>query len=147
MCVKDWKTVAVAAVVFAIVAQIVHTTGAVVTMGYYTNPAYFALWSNLMMPNQGPPGTDFLIASIIVNLAVGAILAGAYLVLKPGIPGKGLRKGINYGILLFLVAGVPGYLSTYLLLAVPAMLLLDWAVESLIIYLVLGATLAKLAPK
>ncbi len=140
----NWKQIVISAVVFALVAQIIHTVGAVLTMDYYVNPAYFALWSKLMMPEAGPPGTEFFVASLVVNFAIGLTFAGVYSMLKKSIPGKGLMKGVNYGLLLFLLAGLPYTLTTYLLLAVPAMLLVGWAVEALILYIICGATFSKI---
>ncbi len=113
-------------------------------MSYYTNPEYFALWSKLMMPANGPPGTEFFIASILIDIIIGIILAGSYSLLAVSIPGEGISKGINYGILLFLIAGVPFTLSMYLLFAVPGSLLVYWAISTLVIYLISGAAFAKI---
>lgn len=142
-----WRHIILSALVFLVVAQIVHTLGAMLTMGYYADPANFGLWSNLMMPAEGPPGTGFFVGSLVVNLAIGLVFAGVYSMLRKGIPGKGLMKGFNYGLLLFVLVGLPYTLTTYLLLAVPAMLLIAWAVESLVIYLVCGVAFAKLITK
>jgi hypothetical protein len=140
----DWKQILLSALVFMVVAQVVHTIGAVLTMGYYTDPAYFPLWSTLMMPAGGPPGAEFYAASFLGNFAIGLIFAWAYYTLKGSIPGKGLNKGVNYGLLLFLLAALPGTLMMLVLLAVPVALLFSWAVESLILYALSGAAFAKL---
>jgi len=132
------------AVLFAIIAQIVHTIGATATMDYYTDPLYFPLWSEVMMPAFGPPGMEFYAVSIASNFVIGLILAAVFVVLKNSIPGSGSRKGINYGILLFLVSAVPSAMSSYLILSVPAALLAAWAIENLLIFLVGGAVFARI---
>ncbi len=130
--------------IFTIVSQIFNILGAILTMQYYTNPAYFSLWSKLMMPSNGPPGVDFYLASIAIGLINGIIFASAYYLLNQSIPGKGISKGLNYGILLFLMVGIPFTLTIHLLLAVPAMLLLNWAISGLIIYLISGVAFSKI---
>ncbi len=97
-----------------------------------------------MMPSNGPPGVDFYLASIAIGLINGIILASAYYLLNQSIPGKGISKGLNYGILLFLMVGIPFTLTIHLLLAVPAMLLLNWAISGLIIYLISGVAFSKI---
>lgn len=140
----DAKGIALSAILFVIVSQVVNTAGAIATMGYYTNPAYFPLWSKAMMPGAGPPGPEFFALGILFSLATGLIFASSYSLLKASVPGEGLRKGLNFGLLLFLIAGVPFTLTTYLLLAVPPALLFSWAVEALLTYAVCGASFARL---
>ncbi|MCZ7355355.1 MAG: hypothetical protein O8C66_15230 [Candidatus Methanoperedens sp.] len=144
MQLRNLKQVVLSAIIYTIMAQVINIVGTIFTMSYYTDPANFRLWSRLMMPGNGPPGTEFFVASIAIGFLVGMIFAGAYSFLKGSIPGKGFTKGINFGLLLYLVSGVPFTLTTYLLLAVPALLLLDWAVSSLVIYLIIGAAFAKI---
>lgn len=141
---KNWARVLICGALFAIVAQVVHTASAVFTMGWYTDPAYFGLWSKLMMPAAGPPGAEFFIASFLANFAIGAIYSGAYAMLGKALPGKGAMKGLKYGGLLFMLAVVPFVLTSYVLLAIPTALLLDWAVSDLLNLLLLGAALTRI---
>jgi len=146
----DWRKlitfnyVIAAAVMFAFLSQIIHSIGAVATMEYYTDPQHFNLWSELMMPGEGPPGTAFFAASLALNFLAGMIFAGMYVLLRKAIPGDGLRKGINYGFILFLISSVPMAFSSYLTLAIPLALLMAWSVEALAIFLVSGLVFAKL---
>ncbi len=144
MQIKSFKLVVLSAVFFLIIAQIINMVEAILTMSYYTDPTYFGLWSKLIMPANGPPGSEFYLASIAFDFMIGIIFAGSYSLLMRSIPGNGIAKGINYGILLFLIAGVPFTLTIYLLLAVPASLLMYWAVSTLVIYLVSGAAFSKI---
>jgi len=138
------KQIVYSGIIVVVWSEIVNTITAIFTMGYYTNPAYFSIWSKLMMSTSGPPSSSFYIISIAFSLITGLIFAGAYSLLRQAIPGKGLRKGLNYGMMLFLIAGVPFTLTTYLLLAVPSMLLVTWAVSSLIVYVLSGITFSKI---
>ncbi len=141
---ETWKGIALSAIVFVIVAQVVHTVGAILMMGYYTNPAYFQLWSKFMMSAAGPPGPEFFAISILFALAMGMISAWSYSLLKGSVPGTGTRKGLNFGLLLYLLAGVPYTLTNYLLLAVPPLLLFSWSIETLVIYAACGAAFSRL---
>lgn len=134
----DVKGILVSGIVFVILSEVINTITAVFTMGYYTNPAYFQLWSKLMMPTSGPPTLLFYTVSIFLTLLIGVIFAWVYSLLRQSIPGKNSIKGIYYGLILFLVSGLPFATTTYLLFAVPVFLLLYWTLSSLIIYLLSG---------
>ena len=43
------------ALAYTVILFIVHMAGAIVDMGYYLMPDYFAVWSKIMMPVPGPP--------------------------------------------------------------------------------------------
>lgn len=140
----DLKQILLSALVFAVVSQVVHTLGAFPTMGYYTDPANFALWSRIMMPTAGPPGTEFYAASLAFSFITGCIFAWAYSVVGKSVPGKDVMKGFNYGLMLFLMVGVPYTLSNILLLAIPLGLQMEWALETLVIYGLSGLAFAKI---
>ncbi len=144
---KNLKQAALAAVAFVVIAQVVNTIGAILMMGYYTNPAYFPLWSKLMMPNNnGPPGAAFYIASVFSNFIIGLIFSAAYSLVSSNLPGTGVTKGVNYGVFLFFVVGVPFTLSVQLLFAVPGALLIGWMAESLVTYAIAGAAFSRIIP-
>ena len=136
-----------AGILYTIVAQIVHSIGAALSMKYYLIEKYFPVWSKLMMPSAGPPPASFMMYSIAFGLIGGILISLVYGVIKDGIPGDTLaNKGLVYGLLLFLVAGIPGSLALTLLINLPAMLIVVWAVEGLIIYLLNGMIIAKINP-
>ncbi len=134
-----------AAICFAVMAQVIHTAGAFLAMSYYTDPAYFPVWSKLMMPANGAPPAEFFLLSIVFSFIEAIMFAGAYSVLMKAIPGKGtIMKGMNYGAILFLVAALPGTLSMSLLINLPVELLGMWAIENLVVLLLGGIIIAKL---
>ncbi len=138
------KNVVLASVLIVIVSQIAHTVGAMLTMGYYFDPNYWGVWSKLMMPTAGPPPVEFYYASLAFSFVGALIYAATYGILKKSIPGKGaVQKGLMYGALLFMVGSVPGYLAMLSLINLPAMLVFEWAFESLVILLIAGVIIAK----
>jgi len=136
--------VIVAGIIFALVAQVVHTLGTFPTMEFYVDPAYFNVWSKIMMPTTGPPPMSFFYYAIAFNVVTGILLASVYSIICEGIPRTGVKRGLFYGIILFLAAGIPSSLSMYLLINLPVALIAWWSLESLAIYLIGGVVIAWL---
>jgi len=144
----DLKRFLFAVILFTVVAQIVHTLGSILAMGYYLDPAYFDVWSKIMMPIAGPPPAKFFFLSIDLGLIASIIYVYAYVILEKSIPGKGwVRNGLNYGALLFLLGTLPGMLSIVLLINLPILLILEWAAEGLVVMLIGGLITAGLMRK
>lgn len=144
MKISLWRVFA-SGVLFAVIAQVVHTVCSFLGMSFYTNPDYFAVWSKIMMPTAGPPPASFYAYSILFGLLGGILFALVYAVLKGGIPVRSIAKrGLLYGFLIFLVGGIPGYLSLILLINLPFALVVLWALETLIIDLLGGIIVAWL---
>ncbi|MBI3588631.1 hypothetical protein HY095_05530 [Candidatus Micrarchaeota archaeon] len=147
MCLPaGWKGACLSAMAFAAIAQVIHTLGAFLSMGYYADPQYFTLWSKIMMPARGPPGIEFFILSFAASLLTGFIFASAFALVGRSIGGEGWRKGLNFGLFTFAIAGVPFTLTTLLLFSIPFWLLFQWAAESLVIYALAGMAFSKLIP-
>ncbi len=137
-----WR-ILLAAILFAVIAYIIHSIGAIVGMPFYTDPQYNGVWSNLMMPVAGPPPAEFAYTSFVFSLITGVMFALVYSVIGRCMVGKTIVvKGIFYGFLIFLVAGIPGALSLYLLINLPQTLIALWAFENLVVYLLGGITIA-----
>jgi len=144
MKISLWRVLA-SGVLFAIVAQVLHTVCAFLAMSFYTNPDYFSVWSKIMMPAAGPPPAYFYVYSLLFGLLGGILFALVYTVIKGGIPVKAIaKKGLFYGFLVFLVGGVPGYLALILLVNLPFALIIIWAAETLVINLLGGMIAAWL---
>jgi len=145
MCIKNWKNVLIGAVLFLIVAQVLHTAFAFASMGYYMDPAYFGVWSKIMMPADGPPPAEFYYYGTAFGFISALIYALIYEKFKSAVPGKTfMNKGLNYGLwIIFLAGTVPGYLGMYLLVNLPAGLIVQWAAENLIIAVLGGILIAR----
>ena len=133
-----------AAAVYVIIAQIIFTIGAMADMPYYMDAAYSDVWSKVMMPAAGPPPAEFYYASILFQAVYGFLFAFVYTVIKGAVPGKGWKnKGLMYGFLVFLVAGVSD-LGMVLLVNLPMALVLSWVLQGLVVYLLAGLAAAKI---
>ena len=141
----SWPRLLAAAVAYLVIAQVVYTLGVFADMGYYTDPNYFPLWSKLMMPAAGPPPIEFTLASMAFQFIAGLLFALVYAVVKGSVPGKGWKnKGLMYGFLIFLVAGIPFTLTLTLLINLPPGLILSWMLQGLVTYLLAGLALARI---
>ena len=138
-----WRVLLVA-VIYAIISQIVHSVSSMLTMSYYMIEEYWPVWSKIMMPTAGPPPMSFFLYSLLFAFIAGLLFAYVYNMIKKSMPGKTVCKGLHYGILVFLIAGIPSTLGYILLINLPIALLLYWALEMLIIYLVMRIITAKL---
>lgn len=142
--VKAWRII-VAAIVFMIISEVIQNIEAMLTMSYYTNPDYFAVWSKIMMPGPGAPPITFYYYSIVFAFIGGLIFAGVYAVIANGVPGKTLlKKGVNYGLLIWLIGSIPGYLALILLINLPIDLIAYWTVTGLIINILAGAAIVRI---
>jgi hypothetical protein len=137
--------IVLAAIVYLVIAQVIHIISTVATMDYYFMPQYFPVWSKLMMPTAGPPPASFYYYSIAFSFIAGIMFSAAYYVLKQGIPGKHyIQKGLNYGLLVFAVAGIPFALTNFLLINLPTLLVLTWAfLDGLVAYVLAGVAVAR----
>lgn len=141
----ELKPVLLSAAILTAIAQAVHTAGSIATMGYYLDPQYFSVWSKAMMPAAGPPPPEFFYLSLALAFVTSIVFVYAYVLLKKSIPGKGwASRGVNYGILLFLMSSVPSAFSMLLLINLPPLLVFGWVVEGLVISLAGGLVAAKL---
>jgi hypothetical protein len=134
-----------AAILFTIISEVIHTAESFFTMSFYTDSNYFAVWSKIMMPTVGPPSTSFYVYSIIFTFISGLIFAFVFTKVKNVIKANVWWKiGKRFGIGVWLVASIPWALTTYLLINLPPMLLVYWSISSLIVYVLAGIAIAKI---
>lgn len=130
----------------SIISQVIHTIGAVLTMDYYMDEAYAHLWSKIMMPAMGPPPLSFYILSMLSAFVFGLIFVSVYDIFEASVPGKTWKKkGVYYGLIVFLLTS-QSYIALSYLINLPGAIVLDWAIEGLVISLLAGLVAARLIP-
>ncbi|MBI5223120.1 hypothetical protein HY990_01730 [Candidatus Micrarchaeota archaeon] len=141
----DWKKLAIFTVLMVIVAQVVHVVEALLTMNYYLDPVYFQVWSKVMMPTAGPPPSSFYLISLLFAVITWVFFGIVYEKLSGALTEKdALKKGVLFGGLMYLVAGIPMILVMYLLVNVPVGILIAWAISALVLDLIAGIMAAKI---
>jgi hypothetical protein len=141
----NYPRIILGAIAFLVVAQVLHVISTMLTMSYYTDANYFAVWSKIMMPAEGAPPMSFYYYSLAFGFITGMIFSTIYSKRRETFKGDILHKGLTYGFGLFLVAGIPYFLTTYLLINLPLGLLAYWLIiDGLLTYLVGGIAIAWL---
>jgi hypothetical protein len=84
---------------------------------------------------------------IVIDIIEGILYAMVFSMVSGGIPGEGWKKGLNYGIILWLVSTVPGMLMTYSTMAVPDVLVASWLFGGLLSLIVSGILIAAIQNK
>lgn len=86
-----------------VVIWIVGTVFGILTCGWLFNWVYtlpLKIWKDpTMMTSAGN-----MIGAILTGLAIAIIFALVYALLYKGIPGKGAKKGMTYGLLVWLIS-------------------------------------------
>lgn len=140
-----WGKAVLGGIAFAVISQVIYTLESMLDMGYYTDSTNFAIWSKIMMPNQGPPGIEYFALAIALAFVMGLIFTAAFQALRNSFEKDFLKAGTTFGALLFFVATLPGMAAIYLNLAVPAGLVASWTVVGLIVDLLGGVAIAKIS--
>jgi len=139
------EKILLAVILFVVISEIIHTAESFLTMNFYTDPNYFAVWSKVMMSTAGPPPVSFYYYSIVFTFISGLIFVYVYTLVKSVIKAKvNWQIGARYGIGIWVVAGIPWTLTTYLLINLPPFLLIYWNISSLIVYVLAGIVAAKI---
>jgi hypothetical protein len=136
------KAILIAAVLFTIASQLIIMIESAATMDIYMMPEYFPVWSKLMMPDMGPPPAAFFAMSVLVSFALAIIYAAVFWIVRPGIPGEGIMRGLSYGLILFFISGVPSLLGMFLLINLPAKFFIAGTVSALASSLLGGIIIA-----
>lgn len=128
-----WKKVFVSALIITVVSFIVRQIEAIFTMGYYMDPAYFGVWSKVMMPTAGPPPPEFMITSFVFTFITGVSLAVIYYYLRKYLPDNNKQRVFYFADLMIATSFIFFTLPSYLLFNLPLGLLVSWFVTSFII--------------
>jgi hypothetical protein len=98
------------------------------------------------LPVEQPPGIEAKMKfGLIFELINGFMLAVIYAVIHhPSLPGRGWKKGISYGFLVWGLRVVMGAFSTYMMTDMPPILIAITVVTGLIEVLILGIVIAAI---
>lgn len=83
----------------------------------------------------------------LVDIFSGMMIALGYAILYKGIPGTGLKKGLAYGLILWLIARFTGELFGYVMSPIPFMLVIAGWIHGLIVMSLGGLVIAALYGK
>ncbi|MBU0567218.1 hypothetical protein KJ693_03880 [bacterium] len=123
-----------------VVSRIAGTILGIMTCGWLFNWVYALEPTEIWKPMAGPPPLWFNLA----GLALGIILALVYALLIKSIPGKGIVKGLVFGLFVWLVGILPGMLATYTFMRIATTVVIYWTIQGLVVLLVEGVIIAAI---
>ncbi len=138
-----WKKVFVAGFWYLVVATVLQQIEVAFTMNYYKDPAYFGVWSKLMMPTAGPPPVVFFIISLVFTYATGCTLAAVFEFMSPLFGKNFWGKVVGFTDIMVGLTIVFSLFPMFLLINVPLGLLAWWLVTSWGTMLITSMTFAK----
>ena len=131
----SWKKVILSGAIFTVISFVIRQVEALLTMGYYTDPQYFGLWSKLMMPSNGPPPAEFMITSLVFTFVTGVSLALIYYYLRKHLPQNLKQRVFYFADLMVATSFLFFTLPAYLMFNIPVGILVSWFIASFIILL------------
>jgi len=149
----SWPKVLLCALIYTVVATVIHQIEAVFTMSYYTMPEFFGVWSKLMMPaspaslggpSAGPPPASFMVTSVILTFVSGISLALVYYYLRDILPKDAKRRVLFFADLMIALSFIFFTLPAYLLFNLPLALLVSWFISSFVILCAASFTFVKI---
>ena len=129
----NFKKIFLSTVIFTAISFVIHNIEAVIDMKYYLDPRHFGVWSQIMMPENGPPPASFFIASIIFTLVTGISVTLIYYYLKDHLPKENKRRIFYFADLMLGTYFVFFTLPVYLMFNVAVGLLVSWFISTFII--------------
>ena len=136
---KLWKPLAacVAVTVFDMVSSAL-TCGWLFNWVYHEEPT--CVWQP--MGEKGPEPI-FYVGILVLNL----ILVGVYLLLRKGLPGGRVVKGLVFGVCVWAVGMLPGMWATYSFMTVATTVVVYWTLSGLVYSPIKGVIIAGICGK
>ncbi len=126
------KKIAVASVVIWIVSAVFGW----LTCGWLFN------WVYQLPPNIWKSPEEMSVSLIwmnLIGLLTAAIFVLVFAVLYKGIPGEGVKKGLIYGFLIWLVSSFSGLITMPFYMTIATTVVIYWIINHLVMCLIIGA--------
>jgi hypothetical protein len=148
-----WKKVVLGGFISLVIAIVIRQIEAMLTMDYYKMPELFGVWSKLMMPEtglpgtemvQGPPGAEFFLVSILSAFLSGVTLAALYEIIKDKLETGTWKRALNFTCFTVWLGIIFFTLPTILLINLPLELLGIWLISTAIILFLSSLVFGKI---
>ena len=93
---------------------------------------------------MGEMSVGWWVYLVMGNTALAVVLALVYAVLYDGIPGRGVRKGLVFGLIVWLVGVLPPVFTMHVLTVMNGWAILYFTTQSLFEHLAYGAIIAAI---
>jgi len=96
-------------------------------------------------PTQGfNMSVEWWIILFLLNIILAIAFAFIYALIEKGLPGKGIRKGLNFGIIVWIVGPIPALVTMYLMMNIATGALMYFIFQSLFEWLVYGTVISAI---
>lgn len=79
---------------------------------------------------------------LLLNIVLAVIFAFVFALIQKGLPGKGIQKGLWFGIMVWIVGPIPSLITIYLMMNIAAGALIYFTLQSLSEWLVYGTIIS-----
>lgn len=117
---------------------------------YLINSIFGYTFRELYDPTTGlwraMPTPSWIQNVILANIIIAFLIVTAYAAVNTGLGKKAetTKKGLKFGLIVWLVKDITGGIMTYVFMPVPLKLISTWIIASFIINLVNGIVIAKI---
>lgn len=78
----------------------------------------------------------------VLNIVLAVAFAFIYALIEKGLPGKGVQKGLGFGLIVWIVGPIPALVTMYLMVNIANGALAYFTLQSLFEWLVYGAIIS-----
>ena len=132
-----WSKILLAGIIASIVRYIINTGFGAYFMDLYDPTS--GLWRAMMTP-------DWYTGVIISTIIISFLAVFAYVAVNKALGSKKelAKKGLKFGLIVWLVRDITGSTMTYVFMPVSFTLVLSWAISGFIISMINGLIVAKI---
>lgn len=138
----NWKRFILSAILIWIVGSVM----AMLTCGWLFNWVY-EIPPRIWVDPETIMSTPNMVGSYAGGLIISILFVLVYAVLYKGIPGKGVKKGLMYGFLVWLVGAVSGLLTSPFYMTISVIVVVYWIAQALVVNLINGAIIGAIYKK
>lgn len=80
----------------------------------------------------------------LMNIVLAIAFAWVFALLYKGIPGKGVRKGVNFGLLAWLIGVIPPMTTLFLMTNMAFLAIIYFTIQGLVEWVVYGSVIAAI---
>ena len=136
-CKVDCKKISLAAIAIWIATNVL----GFVTCGWLFNWVY-QIPPNIWKTAEQVAGN--MVWAVLLSLVPAILFTVVFVILYKGIPGKGIKKGINYGILVWLVSAFGGLMTMPFYMTISVTVIIYWIIQGLVVNVVNGIIVAAI---
>jgi predicted tellurium resistance membrane protein TerC len=85
---------------------------------------------------------EWWIILYLLNIVLAIIFAFVFSLIEKGLPGKGIQRGLAFGIIVWIVGPIPALVTMYLMINIATGALVYFALQSLFEWLIYGSVIS-----